>query len=93
MAGELTPKELQDIARLARIDSPIQAHRVVGNRLELTLLGGVKREIALHNKVNLEELSLKELQSIAFDMEIPNRSGKTKAQLIKLIKEAGYGKS
>lgn len=92
MAGELTAKDLQDIARLAKIDSPIQAYRVVGNRVELTLLGGVKREIPLQIKVSLEDMSLKELRSIAFDMNIPDRSGRTKSQLIKLIKEAGYGK-
>jgi hypothetical protein len=45
---ELTPLQIQDIAERAEVDTPIMSYKVVGNRVELHLLGGAIASVEAH---------------------------------------------
>jgi hypothetical protein len=64
---ELTNLQIQDLAERLEVSSPIMSYRVVGERVELHLLGGgvAIGSLGVPSAVVLEELSVKELRLIA----------------------------
>jgi hypothetical protein len=97
----LTDLQIQDLAEQLEISSPILSYRVVGERVELHLLGGAVAIGSLGQKsaVILEELSVKELRQIATAVKIPGAKKLRKSELLaalatvdpKLIEEATAG--
>jgi hypothetical protein len=90
MADQLSHKELQELAKELNITTPILAHRVVGDRVEVHLLGG--REVIYDPSISavaipelLSDLTLKELRLIAQDLGVSGYSKMTKAALVKAL--------
>ncbi len=87
----LSQRQLLDIAREQDVDVPIMSYRVTGDRVELFLYGG--RTITApagfpRSASYLDNLSMKELRSIAKDLKIPGRTKMKKDDLIEAILSA-----
>lgn len=91
MANELSPQELQAIAKELNIKTPIFSYRVVGDRVELHLLGGrqVTYDPALAVDIPslLSDLTVKELRLIAQDLDVSGNSKMIKAALVKALSD------
>ena len=80
---ELNSLEIQDLAERLDITSPIMSYRVVGERVELHLLGGGVAIGRLgEGGVDLDTLSVKELRKIAQAVKIPGAKRLRKAELL-----------
>lgn len=89
MQNELTDLQLRHIIDTAEIDTPIVAHRIVGSRVELTLLGGtIVQADNPFAAPDLSQLKVKELKQIAKQLQIPGHSKMNQDQLIAAIQEA-----
>ena len=92
MAKDLTSQQLQAIAKELDIKTPIVSYRVVGDRVELHLLGG-QRVIydpaitAVEISSLLSDLTVKELRLIAQDLDVSGNSKMTKAALVKALSD------
>lgn len=91
MPKDLTPEELQAIAKELSINTPIMSYRVVGDRVEIHLLGGrqliYNRSMTVDIPSLLAVLTVKELRQLAKDLEVPGFSRKNKKALIKALSE------
>ena len=89
MAQDLTPQQLQAIAKELNIKTPIFSYRVVGDRVELHLLGGRQvtydPALAVDLPSLLSDLTVKELRLLAKDLGIAGISRMTKAALISAL--------
>ena len=94
---ELTPLQIQDLAERLEVSSPIMSYRVVGERVELHLLGGAVAVGSLgESGPGLDDLTVKELRLIAAAVKIPGAKKLRKSELLaalervdpKLIEEA-----
>lgn len=87
----LSPQEIQDIARELSVDTPILSYRVVGNRVELYLLGGAtavyeKRKYQAADPSSiLSGMTVKELHAVAMELAIDTPKRMKKAELIEVI--------
>lgn len=86
---ELNSLEIQDLAERLDITSPIMSYRVVGERVELHLLGGGVAIGRLGEKLNdvqpaidLDDLSVRDLRKIAQAIKIPGAKRLRKAELL-----------
>jgi len=88
---ELSSLEIQDLAEQLDISSPIMSYRVVGERVELHLLGGGVAIGRLGEKLNdvqpaiyiyLDDLSVRDLRKIAQAVKIPGAKRLRKAELL-----------
>jgi len=87
MSEKLTPAQLKIIVKALKINRPVLSHRVVGNRVELHLLGGSKAvfsDVGLFDdpRPNLDNMSLKNLRALSTVLGIPGRGQLNKADLI-----------
>lgn len=80
---ELSSLEIQDLAEKLDITSPIMSYRVVGERVELHLLGGGVAIGRLgEGVINLDDLSVRDLRKVAQAVKIPNAKRLRKAELL-----------
>ena len=69
--------------RELRVDKPIMSCRVLGDRIELYLLGGAKVIWPIPSALDL--MSTSELKRIARKRKIPGRSKMNRSELIKAL--------
>ena len=91
MSDKLTQRQLLDIAKEQDVNVPIMSYRVTGDRVELFLYGG--RTITAPagfplSGTYLDDLSLKELRTIAKSLQIPGRTKMKRDVLIEAILSA-----
>lgn len=80
---ELSSLEIQDLAEKLDITSPIMSYRVVGERVELHLLGGGVAIGRLgEGVIDLDDLSVRDLRKVAQAVKIPNAKRLRKAELL-----------
>lgn len=96
MSQELTSLEIKEIAIQLDINTPILSYRVVGDRVELHLLGGATAvwDPAIVNKPTtpavdllslLSGMTVKELKAVAKELSIDTPKRMKKAELIEAI--------
>lgn len=91
---QLDTQQIQQLAQESDITTPIQAARVVGDRVELHLLGGTIAQVpnpwAVEVPIgpDLTDLSTKELRQLAKEQAISGYSKMTKPELIQALQEA-----
>lgn len=82
---ELTSLEIQDLAERLDVSTPIMSYRVVGERVELHLLGGGVAIGSLDEKPTTAQLvnfTAKELRKIAVIIKIPGAAKLRKSELL-----------
>ena len=80
---ELSSLEIQDLAEQLDISSPIMSYRVVGERVELHLLGGGVAIGRLgEGGIDLDDLTVSQLKAIAQAVKIPGAKRLRKAELL-----------
>ncbi len=92
----ISPKAIRTAVQAAGITTPYWS-RVVGNRLEISLLGGQVIELPFgpydrpqthHTPGDLRQMKRDELRALAREMEIDGAGSMLKAQLVDAIMEA-----
>ena len=87
----LTRDQIKTIAEELEINQPIMSYRVVGDRVELRLLGGstaVYEEAGAGDvAVDLSKMGIKQLRFLATKFMVPKRSKMSKMQLIEALSE------
>ena len=83
----LSPDQLKYILKSLKINSPVMAYRVVGNRVELQLLGGSTAEFFMVDDPALHEMSLSYLRTLAAAFDIPGRDKMSKKSLLVALQE------
>lgn len=91
MTEQLSHEELQELAKELKINTPIMSHRVVGDRIELFLLGGHQVVSQPKQAVDipslLADLSVTQLRQIAKDLGVTGYSKMKKEALLHALSE------
>ena len=89
---QLTAQELQSAAKQLDVKTPIMSHKVVGNRVELHLLGGAVvqgqvKDLGAAETPDLDSLGYRELYELAKTHNIKHRSNMNAEELREALKE------
>ena len=85
MPEKLTPDQLKSIVSTLKINQPVMSYRVVGNRVELRMLGGSTAVFHEVEKPSLDEMSLSYLRTLAASFVIPGRAKMSKKNLLEAL--------
>ena len=87
-SNQLTPERLKQLAMEIPITNPIMSHRVVGDRVELHLLGGMVVTASLTSLDDLMQMDRDRLYELAQKYNVRGRSKMNVDQLRAAVAEA-----
>ncbi len=87
MPEKLSPDQLKSIIKALKINQPVMSYRVVGNRVELRMLGGSTAEFINVENPTLDEMSLSYLRTLAASFDIPGRAKMSKKKLLEALNQ------
>ena len=82
--------KIKRAAKILEVDKPIMSYRVVGDRVELRLLGGSVAILDPHP--SYRDMRVSELKQIARRLKVPGRSKMNREQLVQALEELFFAR-